>query len=447
MRLPRSICVLAICISSLGDAAHSEDLFQVEAAGGGTLITVSGNSLPDLLDSIGDVSGQFEALQGQAFVASVAYGGIQSAIVVEYDPGAGPNSATIVITSLLGTDAAELPVFDEANGDLGQQLEDYFLKNGADLIAQFQRAVATQSAVGLVSGNPVSAVGRLLGYQERRFGIGRIRFRNDTTQHSTSAADFQLMLSEEESAAIDSPPTSGLGVTTAVSVTGYGLNAGGYTGTSATVEPSLAVDFGETASVVFGLPFGWTEWQGSNSWTLGFQLDVPITLVHHQGDRPDGNDDSGSPDVRWTVVPGGGALGAFSYELIQGGLLWNAGVLSNLEIYDERHSFAFTQQYLHMDSIRLEYKDYIIDYGTTQDAIQLGIRYAYQLGGNCALYAGTSWSRMLDGNAYVPDWFTPQAGIAWTFGNGGIISLGFEGQFGQNDWQSYGGQLTFVIPF
>ena len=94
-----------------------------------------------------------------------------------------------------------------------------------------------------------------------------------------------------------------------------------------------------------------------------------------------------------------------------------------------------------------QYKDYILDYGTTQDAIQLGIRYAYQVAGNCALYAGTSWSRLLDGNAYVPDWFTPQAGVAWTFADGGMISLGFEGQFGQNDWQSYGGQLTLVIPF
>ena len=238
-----------------------------------------------------------------------------------------------------------------------------------------------------------------------------------------------------------------MGVTTAVSVTGYGLSAGGFTGSSATVEPSLAIDFGETASVVFGVPFGWTEWQGSNSWTLGFQLDVPITLIHHQGDPPDDKDESGTPDVRWTVVPGGGALGAFSYELIQGGLLWNAGVLSNLELYDEDHSLAFTQQYLHVDSIRLEYKDYIVDYATTQDAIQLGIRYAYRLSGNCALYAGTSWSRMLDGKAYVPDWFTPQAGLAWTFPNGGMISLGFEGQFGQNDWQSYGGQVSLVIPF
>ena len=443
----RSLCVLVISFSSMVQLASADDLFQVEAAGGGIVVSVSGNSLPELLEEIGDVSGQFAALSGQAFTASVDYGGIESAIVVQYDPGVGPDSATIVITSLLGNDASSIPVFDEANGDLGQQLEDFFLKNGANLIANFQRAVATQSAVGTVSGNPVSVVGRLLGYQERRFGIGRIRFRERTRESTASETDFQLMMTDEKTAVADPSPASGMGVTTAVSVTGYGLSAGGYTGTSATVEPSFAIDFGDTASIVFGVPFGWTTWQGSSSWTLGFQLDVPITLLHHRGDLPDANKDSGSPDIRWTVVPGGGVVGAFSYELVQGGLLWNAGVLSNLEIYDERHSLAFTQQYLHMDSIRLEYKDYILDYGATQDAIQLGIRYAYQVAGNCALYAGTSWSRLLDGNAYVPDWFTPQAGVAWTFADGGMISLGFEGQFGQNDWQSYGGQLTLVIPF
>ena len=55
---------------------------------------------------------------------------------------------------------------------------------------------------------------------------------------------------------------------------------------------------------MLGLPFGWTGWQGSNSWTLGMQLDIPITLVHHEGD-PAGKD-TGSPDIRWSIVPGGG---------------------------------------------------------------------------------------------------------------------------------------------
>ena len=448
---PTRLIVLLLATMSMSLSAVAEDLFRVEAVGQTATVTVVGNSLPDILDDIGDLAGRFAVLEGQAFVATVDYAGIQSAIQVRYDPGTGTDSATLVIERLAGTDVGDIPVFDEADGDLGRQLEDYFLKNGSKLLSDFQRAIATQSPVGVVSGNPVSAIGRLLGYRERRFGTGRIRFRGSAgIVESGLDARGLVMGADQEPPPGNDDRDAGTrdpaGVTSALAVTGAAIQAGGYSGTTATLEPSFAFDFGERVSVVFGVPFGWTSWQGSNSWTLGVDLDVPITLVHHQGRIP-GQDDAGSPDIRWSVVPGGGALAAFSYELIQGGLLWNAGVLNNIEIYDERHSLSFTQQYLHLDSIRLEYDDYIVDYGGTQEALQFGLRYALGIGDGCAVYVGGGWSRILDGNAYVPDWTTTQAGLAWTFPNGSLISIGFEGQFARNDWRSYGGQISLMFPF
>ena len=433
-------------------SARSDDLFRVVAVGQGTTVVVSGNSLPDILENVGDLSDQFAVLEGMPFVATVDYAGIPAAIQVRYEPGAGPDSQTIVVERLLGTDPSEIPVFDEANGDLGTQLEDYFLKNGATLIADFQKAIATESPVGVVSGNPVSAVGRLLGYRERRFGTGQMRFRNSESSLSARFRARELVFGDDElTQADDSLPqatSDGLSITSAVSATGGSISAAGFEGTTATIEPSFAVNLGDRASVVVGVPFGWTSWEGSNSWTLGVDLDIPLTLLHHESDRPAGSDEEpAGPDVRWTVVPGGGALGAFSYELIQGGLLWNAGILNAIEIYDDRHSISLTQQYIHLDSIRLEYDSYVVDYASSQDAIQLAARYALRLGEGCAVYAGTAWSRMLDGNAYVPEWFTPQAGVVWNFPDGGMISIGFEGQFGDNDWTSYGGQISIVIPF
>ena len=75
------------------------------------------------------------------------------------------------------------------------------------------------------------------------------------------------------------------------------------------------------------------------------------------------------------------------------------------------------------------------------------MRYALGIDDGCAVYVGGGWSRILDGNAYVPDWVTTQAGIAWTFPDGSLISIGFEGQFAKNDWRSYGGQVSLVFPF
>ena len=444
----RSI-VLILSSVVLTASATADELFRVLAVGRSATVTVSGNSLPDILEDIGDLQGRFAVLEGEPFVATVDYAGIRGAIKVRYDPGTGSDSATLVIESLAGTDPDDIPVFDEANGDLGKQLEDYFLKSGSMLLADFERAIASQSPVGVISGNPVSAIGRLLGYRERRFGTGRIRFRDPAgiTEGGLDARGLVMGADESDSGGEGTETSRNRsGVTSSLAVTGSAIEANGYAGSSATLEPSFAIDFGERASVVLGVPFGWTSWQGSNSWTLGVDLSVPIVLVHHRGGIPT-DAESGSPDVRWSVVPGGGVLGAFSYELIQGGLLWNAGLLNVVDIYDEHHSLALTQQYLHLDSVRLEYDDYIVDYGRGQDAIQLGARYAFRFDDHCAVYAGGGWSHILDGDAYVPDWITSQAGIAWTFPDGGMISIGFDGQFGGDDWRSYGGQLSLLIPF
>ena len=431
--------------------AHAEDLIQISASNPNQTVTVSGNSLPDFLNDIADVTGQFAVFSGQAFTAMVNYAGVSDAVTVEYDPnGGGPGVDTIRVTSLLGSDfsTANPLVFSEANGDLGTQVTDYFLKDAPDVIAGFQQALATETPVGVVSGNPASAAARQLGYRERRFGIGRITFRSDKDPKASARAR-ELILS------LDDPPKdaeaesaedkgSGIGWTAAFSATGRSISSGDYTGAAATLEPSIAIDFGDAASLVLGFPMGYTYWQGSHSGSVGLQLDLPISLIHHRGDT---SADSFSPDVRWVVVPGGGVIGAFSYDLAQGGLLWDVGVTNLIEVYDENISLAFTQQYMHLGSIRLEYKDYIVDYGTSQDAVQVGARIAYRIVDNFSVYAGTTWTTFLDGKSYVKDWFGPMAGVAWTFPNFGIISIGFEGEFGGSDWQSYGGQVTMVFPF
>ena len=81
---------------------------------------------------------------------------------------------------------------------------------------------------------------------------------------------------------------------------------------------------------------------------------------------------------------------------------------------------CFAQQCLCLVSIRLEYDGHIVDCGG---------------------------SRILDGNAYVADRVTTQAGIAWTSPDGGMISPGFEMQSARNDWRSHGGQVSLVFPF
>jgi hypothetical protein len=432
-----SITAVLSCTASM---VFADDLFQVTAGG----VSVSANSLPDLLTNLADTTGDFSSLEGTAFTGTITYAGVANAIAVSFDPnGGGAGVSTITITSLLGTDASTIPIFSEADGDLGSQLEDFFLKNAPDTIANFQQALAAQTPTGVVSGNPMSAAARMMNYRKHRFGIDTIRYRSPAVSKKESRRAEALIMSLNGQ---DAAPAKkkGVGGSFAMTTSGTSVTSGNFSGYGATIEPSLSIDFGDTASLVFGFPIGYASWEGSHSGSIGLQIDVPIQILHHKGEA---SDKGFSPDVRWSIVPGGGTLGAFSFDLAQGGLFWNAGVTTVVEIYDENKSIAVTLGYMHLASIQLEYDDYIFDYGADEDFLQVGFRMAHKIGKNVSFYGGTTYSRFINVDAFTTDWFSPNLGFAWTLKKGGLVTLGFEGDFAGSDWKGYGAQLSFVIPF
>ena len=451
-----TVSVTSLSLLSMSAPAVAGDLFVVTAQSATNSVTVSGSRLPTLLDDIGDVAGQFAVLSGQAFTGSITYAGVANAVAVAYDPnGGGAGIATLQITNLLGTDASAIPLFTEANGDLGTQLEDYFLKQAPSVISSFQKAIAGSTPVSPVSGNPASAVGTTLRYREHRFGIYKIKFGGaasavptgggglapvmDASVSSGDGAAVPAMPSADATGSAEggvpvAPATQGFKWGAMVTGSGGAVSAGGFSGNYATVEPSVSLDFNETVSLVLGAPMSYTSWAGTNSGSLGLQLDMPITLVSQES-------------VNWTVTPGGGAVGAFSYDLAEGGLLWNAGVISMVEVANEDWSLGVSQQYEHFSSVSLHYQGYTVDYGASQDVLSFGGRVARRLGDGLLAYVGTTWSTTLDGDAYVSSWFEPMAGVAWQFEDGGSLNLGFEGGFGDNGWQTWGGQVSLRFPF
>lgn len=431
-------------VLAAGVTATADDLFQVTAGG----VSVSANSLPDLLSNMADTTGAFASLDGTAFDGSITYAGVSNAIAVTFDPnGGGIGVATITITSLLGTNVASIPVFSEADGSLGTQLEDFFLKDAPNTISEFQRAIAAQTPTGIVSGNPMSAAARMMNYRKHRFWINTIRFRTEASSEVASRRAQRLIMSLDEEDAITSTEATVrplLGSGFSLTTTGTKASAGNFSGYGGTLEPSFAIDFGGTAALVIGMPLGYSSWEGSQGGTAGLQFDVPIQLLHHQGDSAA---EGFSPDVRWSIIPGGGTLGAFSFDLAQGGLFWNAGAMTVVEIYDETMSIAVMGSFMHLSSIQLEYDDYVFDYGTDEDMMQVGFRMARKIGDNVSFYGGTTYSKFINVDAYIDDWFSPNLGFSWSLDNGGLISLGFEGDFAGSDWRGYGMQFTFVLPF
>ena len=442
----RALATVSIAaVLAAATAATADDLFQVTAGG----VSVSANSLPDLLTNMADTTGDFSSLDGTAFDGSITYAGVSNAIAVTFDPdGGGFGVATITITSLLGTNVASIPVFSEANGNLGSQLEDFFLKDAPTTISEFQRAIAAQTPTGIVSGNPMSAAARMMNYRKHRFGINTIRYRSEAPSETATRRAQRLIMSLDDGDAVvaagQAPTSSLLGSGFSLTTSGTKASAGNFNGFGATLEPSFAIDFGGTAALVIGMPLGYTSWEGSHGGTAGLQFDVPIQLLHHKGDS---EAEGFSPDVRWSIIPGGGTLGAFSFDLAQGGLFWNAGATTVVEIYDETMSIAVMGGFMHLSSIQLDYDDYVFDYGTDEDMMQVGFRMARKIGGNVSFYGGTMYSKFINVDAYIDDWFSPNLGFSWSLDNGGLLSLGFEGDFAGSNWKGYGVQFTFVLPF
>ena len=68
--MSRSIKHLAAAACLMfASSALGEDLFRVVAVGTNDTVEVGGDSLPEILENIGDLTGDFAVLDGRAFVA------------------------------------------------------------------------------------------------------------------------------------------------------------------------------------------------------------------------------------------------------------------------------------------------------------------------------------------------------------------------------------------
>src|ERR1051326_8730030 len=116
--------------------AYGADPFSLTAqTSSGPPLTITGTSqtLPDLIAHAFDTEDQFAALSGRAFTVSLRYGGIANAAT--FSRNAAGTSATLTIPSQNFTKN-----FTAANeGDLKDQLRDFFIKNSPNAYSKFLR--------------------------------------------------------------------------------------------------------------------------------------------------------------------------------------------------------------------------------------------------------------------------------------------------------------------
>lgn len=448
MRTPAAPAPALIALAALAGTLHAEDLFRVQVTQIGNpanSLLVTGNTLPDLVSDLADQQGLFSGFSNVPFASSLTYAGIPDAVAVSYNPTGGTNGGELItITSLLGT--TQTFTFDEANGNLGNQLEDFFVKDNPGTISDFLQAVARRSLVAVTDGNPLASTARAADLKWRYFGLS-----SDLTLQphvlrgiypdSTLVPDSYIDPAGGLTAAGDDPTAStrydGSRLISRIDFQYNATEAEGFEANGYTISTSTEFILFDAASIAFSSYINYTQLEDADVFHGGFAVDLPIRII-----QPDIGTDSGF----WlTLIPGTSFNASGSYDLAAGGILWSGGATLATGVDFGRLRFAGAAQYTVHRSVNIEYDDYEFDPGVEQEILKLGAKVSYIIAEPLVLETGVTWTDFLQ-DAAVDNYLTPHAGVALVFSNGAALRLSGKADLADN-FDRYAGELAFVLPF
>jgi len=425
--------------------AQSGDLFVFEISETGNpsnSLIVGGSVLPDLAQDLADTQGDFASFDGVPFDAMIRYAGVNDAVGITYDPTGGSGGGELVtITTLAGYSGPPI-VFDAANGDLGDQLQDFFLKNNPDTIKDFLSAISALSPVAVTDGNPLASTARSAKYRFDRFGL--------FVDLTPAGAQIERLFTPDDTdpaageSAPDSP-TSTAGSVNAkhgawnsrIDFFGQAIETDDFSGSSFDLTLSNELRFSDRVALVVGLPLAYHTIEDADVFNAGLHVDLPINLLLVEEDADAG--------LSWQVTPGGSVDGVGSYDFAAGGVLYTLGLTSSIRYDIGQLSLIAAQQYTFHKSINIDSGDYAFDPGVDQQILKLGGKLVYRFEGGAAIYGGATWTDFLEDSA-IDTYTSPVAGIMWQSHSGFNIAAGYEGDFGDG-YTSHGGRLSIQFPF
>jgi len=428
--------------------AQADELFVFELTETGNMsnsLIVGGSTLPDLAEDLADTEGDFASFDGLQFDAMLRYAGVDGAIDINYDPSGGSmGGAVLTINNIEGYDGPPI-VLDEADGDLGDQLQDFFLKDNPDIIKDFLSAIAETSPVSITDGNPLASTARSANFRFNRFGLFADASPASNQINRMFVDRVDPGLAGDAESAEDDVPRMQLGSAmidhggflSRIDFTGQTVSAGDFDGSSFDVNFSTEARLNERVSLAFGVPIGYHTIEGADVFNIGLHVNLPINIMLIEEDAKQG--------FSWTLTPGVSAEGVVSYDFAAGGTLYSLGVTNAFRYDYDRFTFIAAQQITIHESTELDVDEYKIDPGIEQQILKLGGKALYRFTDAAAVYVGGTWTDFLE-DAAIDDYVTPVAGVMWQLKNGANLSIGYEGDFG-DDYDAHGGRLTFQMPF
>ena len=370
----------AAAVLALAAAPASADLFEVVVQGTADTRRVGGNSLLNLATDVADQSGQFAVFQGQAFTANFNYAGLQNAVVVT------SNADNSVITLAIPSTGFSR-TFDEADGDIEDQIEDFLKGDGAGELAKFIQVVNEQTLVGVTDGNPTAFTATTSNETFRLFGD----FRNAFGDHPQGADGLRLYFN---GGAIDTDVGAGYQFEGAL---------------------TSAFRFTDHVGLVFDSIVAYRNIEDAETITGAFILGLPIKIT------PELSDDQ---PLLWQITPNFHIGGGGSADQLSGGLVLGGGVTNLLGVKVGDFFLSSGQHLARYEGQPIEAAGYEFETDVGQTVFKGSLALTYGGIGEAAfLQGGVVYTDFLD-DAAVDNYVSPFAGVGIKLGKG-VLRVGY----------------------
>jgi len=394
----RPVALAAATAALLVVAEARADLFGVTVdAPGLDPVTVTGESLFDLAESVIESQDQFLQFEGTSFTGTLDYAGLDDAIIVSGDAG-NPDSVRVQIPSI-GFDRT-FATEDEA--------EDFLQEDGADVVADFIRVVNEETLVGVTDGNPAALTAVLADDAFRNFA----EFRNPFVGYSQGG---------------DAVRFYGSAATISTDVGDGTLYQGALT---------FGAKFTDNVGLSLSVPGAYREIEGSQTFFGGLQLGLPINFASP-------GDDGG---LLWQTTPYGLAAAGGSQDQLSGGIILGGGVVNLVGVRLGDFTISSGQQAVFYGGTPIEYDDFRFETEVDQTLVRASLQATYGgIGQNAFLTGGVAYTTYLD-DAGVEDWISPMAGVGLKFGGGNVLRLGYRGDLGDG-FDMHAGEVELRFAF
>ena len=397
MPAARRAAILAAAVLAPAAAASAQDLFGVTVTGDdGETVTVTGSSLFDLAENVIESKGDFEQFEGRDFTGSLDYAGLDDAIVI----GGNTDDTVRVRIPSIGFDRT----FDDED-----EAEDFLRNDGADVVADFIAVVNKRTLVGVTDGNPAALTATLADDAYRNFG----QFRNPFATHVQGGDAVRLYAS---AGSIDT-------------------DVGG--GTLYEAALGTSIPFTDRVALTFSTPFAYRKIEGSETFSLGTQIGLPIQIAPPVSD---------TQPIVWQIAPYALAAGGGSQDQLAGGLILGGGAVNLVGVKLGRVVLHSAQQVAGYTGTPIEVGDFRFETEVDQVLLRVGAGLTYAgIGQPYYLHAGVAYTDFLN-DAAVDSYLSPVAALGVNLGGENALRLGYRGDLGDG-YDAHRGEIELRFAF